>query len=117
MKTICVKCGKEFNVPPGTIKHGNGKFCSINCYRIEQRGGIETMRKCLRCEKAYNVSPSRIKTGRGKYCSRSCQNKAAFKKCVCRFCGKKYLNYISQGGDKYCSLICYKKSKPAFMGD
>jgi 5-methylcytosine-specific restriction endonuclease McrA len=64
-------------------------------------------KRCRWCQKEFNVPPSRIKIGKGLYCSMQCRKEHSLKNYICRLCGKQYKNYISQKGDKFCSIECY----------
>lgn len=82
----CKTCGKEFHRPPSDIKRGNGKYCSLKCKPIWNKGKIGVMpipwntgsKKqkvsciCKICGKEFEEFSSGIKEGRGKHCSRKC---------------------------------------------
>lgn len=67
--------------------------------------------KCQNCSREFTTYNSRIKDGKGKFCSKKCFNLYHTKECICKNCGKKYRNPISQDGDKYCSRKCYLASE------
>lgn len=68
----CVKCGKEFRVPPSRAE--KAKYCSQRCHYEDDRPSTQLWRLCERCGKAFQTWPAWEKRGGGKYCSYSCFN-------------------------------------------
>lgn len=42
IELICKECGKKFKVYPSALKHREIKYCSIECYRKNQKKNINT---------------------------------------------------------------------------
>ncbi len=69
----CGKCSKEFYAKPSWIEKGNGKYCSMACYRESKPKG-----KDIACDTCGTVTYKqkrdleRSKSGKF-FCSKSCQ--------------------------------------------
>jgi hypothetical protein len=132
----CLKCGKEFAVPPN--QENRARYCSKECMKSKIKCICQTcgkwfyrqlnqirsgegkycsricrftglMRNCVTCGKEFYVKKHRINDPiRGKYCSKKCRY---FKvECRCITCGKLFMRSrieISKKGGKFCSHKCY----------
>lgn len=110
IKTICKKCGKEFEVSQSLLKIGKGKYCSRKCYCS---GKVE--RKCQNCGNIFNARVNRIKKGGDKFCSRTCAGIFRRTKInvFCHECGSSFLanpSALSKGDSKFCSRECWQKN-------
>lgn len=132
----CLKCGKEFSVPPN--QENRAKYCSKECMKSkikcvcqtcgkwfyrqlnQLRGGegkhcsricrfTGSKRNCVTCGKEFYVRKFRINDPiRGKYCSRKCRYFKVERKCI--VCGKYFIRsriQIFKNGGKFCSHKCY----------
>ena len=52
MNKLCLTCRKEFYVYKSEIRKGNGKYCSVACYRKSQFGRIFTTERCAKIAKS-----------------------------------------------------------------
>lgn len=68
VECVCKGCGKDFTVPPSTIRKGGGKYCSRDCTKKGEN------RECPVCSTSFYVTQSAIRKGEGTYCSRKCSN-------------------------------------------
>ena len=70
----CEICRKEFEAFPYVLRAGYGKFCSLECKAISQRGvkKVKNNRSCLVCQKYFHTSVSQDR----KYCSSDCYHKS-----------------------------------------
>jgi len=68
VECVCKGCGKDFTVPPSTIRKGGGKYCSRDCTKTGEN------RECPVCSTSFYVTQSTIRKGEGTYCSRKCSN-------------------------------------------
>lgn len=66
----CENCEKIFQVFASEVRRGNGKFCSKECSRENQRKTIES--SCKYCGANFQTIPSRIRRGGGKFCCEKC---------------------------------------------
>jgi hypothetical protein len=73
IKGVCTHCGKEFSTFAAEIKKGNGKYCSLECYKQDTSAHEE--RKCQTCGKRFTVWNSVVANGNGNFCSQSCATK------------------------------------------
>ena len=115
IKRTCDFCGKEFDVFPSRIKHGNAKFCSRACVcrwrvaqnRVQGLGAngapiqMAVTKKCLNCGAMFIVSPRYEKEGRGLFCSRDCFGE--YTKETGRYAGKQNPNW--RGGITDTNLL------------
>lgn len=75
---ICQRenCNNEYYVKSYRIKRGGGKYCSKECYRIDQKAKTKAKVNtvCARdeCNNEYYVIPSKKKKGLDKFCSHEC---------------------------------------------
>lgn len=69
----CQICRSDFYSKPNWIKHGWGKYCSMECKRIGQKNGV--FKNCFICgKKTYKTQKDLRKSKSGKFfCSKSCQ--------------------------------------------
>jgi len=105
MKTLidvtCEQCGKVFQIAPGRLKHGRGKYCSRECkYNAVKPAPKQTYtHTCKRCGKAFAATTRRHST----YCSKEC----AYPKitATCQHCGKTF-HTTPSAHSKFCSKAC-----------
>lgn len=71
----CKHCSISFTAKDSAIKLGNGKYCSMECYKINNRNGKEI--PCAVCLKVtYKQQRDLKRSQSGNYfCSKSCQTK------------------------------------------
>lgn len=73
----CQQCRKMFYVERAIREKGQGRFCSLQCYGISQRGQPSPRRNgqeypCGQCRKMFYVQPCIRRGGGGKFCSKNC---------------------------------------------
>lgn len=71
----CLRCGTGFYVNRARIEAGDGRYCSLTCWNLEQ-GRAKTSHVCKVCGKTFRWSPSRTTSGnyRITYCSIPCRD-------------------------------------------
>lgn len=109
----CEQCNKVFSVWPSLLRKGQGKYCSIPCYRAAHAPIRCT---CKQCGKVFSVQPAAFREGRGKYCSHACSSAAQITSVehACERCGKEFLvkpSDIRDGWGIYCSRFCHYVAK------
>lgn len=69
----CARCSSTFYAKPSWIREGNGKYCSMDCYREAKQNGKEV--PCDLCgKKSYKQKKDLARSKSGKFfCSKSCQ--------------------------------------------
>ena len=105
---VCRRCGKTFTRYPSGIKRGQGKYCSMACYRPP------LLSHCATCGTMFSTMPSRLKTGRGRYCSHSCARRSRLITSRCHHCGTSFIQRPSQRKDgygRYCSKSCSNRAR------
>jgi hypothetical protein len=72
MGLVCNYCGKEFTryLSPSNIARGDGKYCSLACYRKGRRRRVKL--KCEICGKEFYTTPSQVSSRGRKHCSKQC---------------------------------------------
>ena len=68
----CLKCSKWFYIKPSHWKNGDGKYCSLKCYRRRKLTG--KMVACAQCKKKFYARPKQLNgsiSGRC-FCTKSC---------------------------------------------
>ncbi len=100
VETECKTCKILFNAKPSWLKHGYGKYCSLNCKYIGTRKG--KLVDCNICGKKSYKQPKDIKNSKsGKFfCSKSCQTKWR----NTEFVGQKHANWKT-GKSAYKSVL------------
>ena|SRR3989344_609467 len=97
---VCNRCDKPFYAKPSWLAKGNGKFCSLECYRSTARKGRNI--PCDTCGSVtYRQSSGIAKSKSGKFfCSKSCQTRWRNQLYV----GEQHKNFIN-GGSTYRAVI------------
>lgn len=112
----CIYCKRKFFKSTGRFNEGKkfkwNFYCSIEC-----QGGYRKRRKIVVCENS-NCGKTFEKLIRAieihNYCSRTCAitvNNQKFPKRIAKFKNCRICNSKFKGGNRYCSSICYKKSR------
>lgn len=109
---ICQACGREFEIKQHYVDHGQGKYCSVECWRSKNKpikAWVGT-RICSECGSAFETRDKRQI-----YCSEGCRRKGAPSITLeCQVCGNEFEieKYVYEHqGRKYCSIECYQKRK------
>lgn len=89
----CKGCGTSFQLNPGAVARGRGKYCSRACYH-EAIAAEWFEIVCARCQKRVSVRRIYIERGQYRYCSDDCrrnhQSTPDERKRVCIRCGKEF---------------------------
>jgi very-short-patch-repair endonuclease len=107
---VCQGCGASFQLNPGDVARGRGKYCSRTCYR-EVRAAEWVEIACASCSKAVSVRRNYVERGQYKYCSddcrRNCKSSPAERHRVCIRCGKEFTVKGKLTKQRlHCSLAC-----------
>lgn len=76
MDRTCEVCGGAFKTSPTHVRAGNGRFCSRDCFNVEQRNriGNQVERACETCGKRFMAKHTFVMQGKARFCSRECFN-------------------------------------------
>lgn len=81
----CQQCGKIFEVLPGRIKNGGGKYCSQKCSglsaqrlnrekaKVRPQPQSKPIRECAVCGRTFVSKYVSTQPNHGKYCSKACR--------------------------------------------
>jgi hypothetical protein len=102
--------GASLNLSSNLVERGQGKFCSLDCYR-SQTPRVE--RVCQICGKVFAVKAYYAAAGWGQFCGEECQHRSYEAKHAtrtCQVCGKEFsvIQAVAKKKDsaKYCSKEC-----------
>jgi 5-methylcytosine-specific restriction endonuclease McrA len=77
---------------------------------------MNTVKPCGNCKSLFWFSSKTVEQQKNTFCSQQCYNKfvSAQVNRICQFCNASFNAskcYLGRGGGKYCSSVCYEKSK------
>ena len=103
-KSICLKCGREFEYYPS---EKGGKYCSINCYNVTRKSLTSIRCICENCGKTFYRKQSLVKTHT--FCSNQCRAKKYSNQIemVCKVCGNIF--YKRKSITKNYNIFCCSK--------
>jgi hypothetical protein len=115
----CQVCGKERELPPSSVKRGEGKFCSKTCAGVAKTRSHTVEVTCDTCGKVFVNANCFVVKYKTHYCSVRCQRAAQRKEALktyvvvtCVNCGLTINIQQSQvkwGMGKYCSNKCKRE--------
>ena len=71
VQRTCAQCGATFSVRAVRVAEGNGRYCSVPCYRLGRRR--RETRRCRWCGRSFELTLSWTKQPRGYWCSTVCR--------------------------------------------
>lgn len=132
---ICKLCKKEFQIDEVRIRHGRGRFCSIECKKKFKLKDSECKNKVLKtcpvCSKEFYSYKNRTRTFCSNKCSYEARGIGLVKRIVtkpykkqpisewrykkCEICNKQFLAKTKTTANKYCSKSCHAQSQKISM--
>lgn len=80
VRSICIRCNKEFKIYPSDVKLNRGKLCSKECkdkYQVGENASHyvpKAKRVCKQCGNSFEIYQWRLKSiERGQFCTRECR--------------------------------------------
>jgi len=122
IERICLTCNISFQIENNRIKHGRGKFCSVECKNKGTPKRSTVKLECAVCKKIFERSKSQIRS-KHHFCSRGCAYKGRSigfvkrtitkqynikvkKKKKCLICDTFFIP--KKKTQKYCSRKCFE---------